>query len=137
MYRAMAEVPFMGSPEFTDDPYLVQEQSTPIGICGINFSGDGHIYEFDNGGIGGIIGDWDSTGLLDIADYDFRADPVSTDTILVLPYQQNIWHFGGIGPPSFHIATGTNKFWIGTIRIRPTGGGADIDTSPNCEFRIT
>jgi hypothetical protein len=126
-----------GDPRFTNDPYNVQSftmpPTEPDALAGIEIDADGGIESFLSsveGGNQGDIGRWDNgLGTLDIADYDFRFD-VTSGAVNGISFAANTWHPGSGGLINFSV---TENFGVqtatGTLRMRPAGGGADIDTA--------
>ncbi len=117
------------SPMFTGDPFDVFSFDPTEAEAGIHIASDGDIESFTEAGPGPDLGTWDGGGSFVKADYDFRADKISGIGSLNSPNLQSIW-YPGSGSISFKVITTSVKNWTGTLRMRPTGGGADIDTAP-------
>lgn len=120
-----------GSPMFTGDPYNVFDTYPQPAIAGIEIDVDGGIEGFKGAGNIGDIGRWDGGGSFVRADYDFRVD-LTTGTLSNDWDAEGVWHPGtslvsfGVHVP---VPIGLKRA-IGTLRMRPTGGGVDIDTAP-------
>lgn len=120
----------MGVPKFTGDPYLVTDAagSPPA---------EAEVLLQTGGGVRGIrlnladqtLGSWMGSGL-DITDYDFRLDTISGSLNSIGTQAADTWITGfanmywGVREAGSGVTTFT-----GTLRVRPTGGGADIDTA--------
>lgn len=122
-------------PRFTGDPYSVVDLTiNPIdALAGIEIDVDGAIEEFINAGNQGDIGRWDN-GLmsLDRSDFDFRADKISGDDLDTtgLGKPQNTWILGSAFPVfQVRVTNFGSDIFVGTLRVRPTGGGGDLDTA--------
>lgn len=131
MMRAMSGVAVACSPQFVTDPYLPFDSYPSPATAGIEIEADGTITRFTSTANNILIGRWDGfCGSLDRADYDFRADRTSGASDFDFSDKEGVWH-PGTSLVSFGITF--NGFGIKTIganlRIRPTGGGADIDTA--------
>ena len=129
MYMAMTGVAAPASPMFTGDPFQAQDFGFGFVEAGIEIDADGGIEAFNSGGNLGDIGRWDGGGSFVRADFDFRADKSSGFGNLDAPFVQSVW-YAGSSLISFKVS---NSFsvdnWSGTLRMRPTGGGSDIDTA--------
>jgi hypothetical protein len=116
------------SPAFTGDPFSVFSFDPSEATAGIDIESGGNIGAFDEDGALPDIGTWDGGGSFVKADFDFRADKISGIGSLNSPNLQGIW-YPGSGSIQFKVITTSVKNWVGTLRMRPTGGGADIDTA--------
>lgn len=133
----MTGIPAAGLlPAWVGDPYSATDsQTTPTDAeAGVELDVDGSIDRILSTGTQPDIGRWDGNNSLDGNDYDFRVDTISgtlngpgTDTA-------DVWHNGGalIVFSVEETGIGTTVF-TGTLRMRPAGGGADIDTA-SCSF---
>jgi hypothetical protein len=124
-----------GDPRFTGDPYSVVDLTVnPIdALAAVDIVADGSIDALINAGNQGAIGRWDN-GLMSLNrnDFDFRADKISGDDLdTSFPGDpQNTWILGSTAPVFQVKVTGSGSdIFVGTLRIRPTGGGADHDTA--------
>ena len=120
-----------GNPQFVSDPYLVSDFKLAPGLaCAkLELNSDGTIRGVRCGFSSFALGRWDnSLGTLTIGDYDFRVDKITGDS-LNSDLAQDTW-FAGRHLMKFGIdISGGTKNFEGTIRVRPTGGGADFDTA--------
>jgi hypothetical protein len=127
------------SPIFTGDPFIVFDSYPSPATAGFEIDLNGDIQSFDSGGPGPVIGKWDPSGTLTRADYDFRCD-VTTGGDFDGTYKKDIW-YPGTTLISFLVSVPSPIALhriIGTLRMRPTGGGVDIDTAPiNLEVDLT
>jgi hypothetical protein len=118
-------------PLFTDDPYGLLDSYPQPATARIEMSADGAIEGFKGGGSIGDIGRWDGgSGSLDRSDYDFRLDHIS-GSLSGTCDSQDVWIAGSTAPSwCVHVAVpiGLERF-EGTLRVRPSGGGADFDTA--------
>lgn len=122
-----------GDPRFTSDPYVVIDfRVFPTdALAGIEIDSDGGIEAFKSSGNQGDIGRWDNgLGTLDRADYDFRLDIISGSANWSGSDAVNTWIAGTslIAWAAEELGFGEESF-SATLRIRPTGGGADFDTA--------
>ena len=130
MYRAMSAVAVGGMPQFTGDPYQAEDLDAGLAQAGIKINADGTIQKVVQGAPLAILGRWDGgVGSLTRSDYDFRADKVTGSGTLNGGYNQGVW-YNGVSIIEFSISTADRRVWNGTVRVRPAGGGSDIDTAP-------
>jgi len=132
LYQSMCGEAAACAPQFT--AFNIFEADACIQPCvalaGIEIDADGAIETFIQAGNQGDHSRWDGgCGVLDIADYDFRLDVSSGAVNGVQTLASEVWHPGS-GP--LIVFSTTRNFGestvIGTLRVRPTGGGGDIDT---------
>ena len=121
------------NPRFLSDPYnVVDLQINPNdALAAIDIASDGSIDEIIEAGNQGDIGRWDN-GLMSLtkADFDFRADKISGDNLDTTGSgdPQNTWIPGNTAIRFQTRVTGSGrKVFVGTLRMRDTGGGADHD----------
>ena len=122
-------------PRFTGDPYnVVDLQINPNdALAAIDIAADGSIDEIIEAGNQGDIGRWDN-GLMSLNrnDFDFRADKISGDSLDTTGSgdPENTWILGSTAPRFQTRVTGSGrKVFVGTLRMRDTGGGGDHDTA--------
>lgn len=136
LYQSMCGPSAPCAPQFTTDPLnafsFTQPPTEPDALAGIEIDADGAIERFLSsveGGNQGDIGRWDGgCGILDIADYDFRYD-VSIGSVNGISNSAGVWHPGSGGLINFSVTENLGiQTATGTLRVRPTGGGVDIDT---------
>ena len=131
MYRALTGPSGPSMPFFTGPtPYLEADSYPAPATAGIEVDADGGVETFTSAGNQGDIGRWDGGGSFNAADYDFRMDFIS-GTLDGASDPLGVWlnsGFGVIGAWFVQVEIfGINNFQ-GTLRMRPAGGGADIDT---------
>lgn len=133
MYRAMSGANIACSPRFTSDPWFPFDSYPSPAQAGIEIESNGTITRYTSTTNNILVGRWDGgCGTLDRADYDFRADRTAFSSDFDTFWKQGIW-YPGSGFISFGLeftGFGIKKIEF-TLRMRPTGGGADIDTAPN------
>ena len=129
----MADANIACSPVFTSDPYLPSDSYPSPATAGIEIEADGTITRYTSTTNNILVGRWDGgCGTLNRADYDFRADRTAFSSDFDTSNKQGIWY-----PGTSLIAFGLTFTGFGieriqfTLRMRPTGGGVDIDTAPN------
>lgn len=120
-----------GAPAFVSSPYTVIDfRLAPLLACAkLELRSNGELWGVRCGLASFQVGRWDNgLGTLTIGDYDFRVDKVS-GADLNSDLSQNTWH-AGVNLMKFGVeqANGTIQF-TGTIRVRPSGGGADLDSA--------
>lgn len=119
-------------PMFSGDPYNLTDLGLPPiepAVCDIQLRSNGTVWNIRNTLPSQQVGRWDAgLGSLDIADYDFQLEKVLGD--IGRGESQNSWiqGFGGMYWGVFETGFGSEEF-VGTLRVRPTGGGADFDTA--------
>lgn len=121
------------APMFTSSLISVYDScSEPcVATAGIYINSDGTIQSFVGGEPAVFDSRWDGgCGILNRADYDFRFDAPIGSCNLITSDDTMVWV-----PGTALITFGVTKNIgiqeaIGTLRIRPTGGGVDIDTVP-------
>ena len=120
-----------GDPAFVSDPYTVIDfRLTPATACAkLELRANGEIWGIRCGLSSFLEGRWDnSLGTLTIGDYDFRVDKTGGDD-LNSDLSQNAWH-AGVNLMKFGVEVSDSTIsFQGTIRVRPTGGGADLDSA--------
>jgi hypothetical protein len=136
LYQSMCGPAAPCAPLFTAGSIFVASftmpPTEPDALAGIEIDADGAIESFKSSVEGGNQGDhsrWDGgCGILDIADYDFRYD-VTIGSVNGISFTAGVWHPGSGGLINFSVTEnlGVQTAW-GTLRVRPAGGGADIDT---------
>lgn len=98
--------------------------------AGLELDADGTIDKIDIDGPVSNIGTW-YTSVLDADNYEVRLDYLS-GAVINGGNNTGQWYLGETDAPNGWWITetgiGENTF-IGTFRIRPAGGGADIDTA--------
>jgi hypothetical protein len=98
--------------------------------AGIEIEADGTITRFTSTTNNILIGRWDAGGPLVRADYDFRADRISGAGDFDGANKKGIWYPGSslVAFSLLFVGFGVKNI-DATLRMRPTGGGADIDTA--------
>ena len=97
--------------------------------AGIRTQSDGTIDRLDSNSPQADVGTW-YTGGATAADYDIRLDYVSGDHINSGDAEDTWFNANSQRSWSVVAAMGFNtEVFSGTLRVRPTGGGADIDTA--------
>ena len=138
MYRAMADQSVACAPLFTSDPFQAFDSYPSPANAGIEIEADGTITRFTSTTNNILIGRWDGgCGSLDRADYDFRADRTGGSGDFDGFWKEGIW-YPGSGLISFSLlftGFGIKRIFY-TLRMRPTGGGVDIDTAPGCDIEL-
>lgn len=121
----------VNEPRFTSDPYSVFAFTLAPGLSAakLELRSNGEIWGVRISGADILVGRWDnSLGTLTIGDYDFRCDKTS-GADLNSDLSQNTWH-AGVNLMKFGVeVTNGTRIFGGTIRVRPTGGGADFDSA--------
>ncbi len=124
-------------PNFNASSYAIFDSSLPPVDAGCYLRLDqssNQIYRYRKNQSDGPIGSW-GNGSLTIGDYDFRIDTITGSPNYSGTQAADTWINGfnlmywgveetGIGISSF----------TGTLRVRPAGGGADIDTAGYSAF---
>jgi len=119
-------------PQFTGDPYTaVDIILNPLDAGAriqLNQAGNTVRRLLDNGP-DVDIGNW-GDGSLDITDFDFRIDTTSGTPTYTGTQAADVWVSGasGIFWGSEETGLGIQSF-VGTLRVRPSGGGSDFDTA--------
>jgi len=120
------------APLFTSSPWFVGDSYPSPALAGIEIEADGTITRFTSTTSNILVGRWDGgCGILDRADYDFRADRISGAADFDGANKESIWYSGvGLVAYSLLFVGFGVKSISSTLRVRPTGGGVDIDTAP-------
>lgn len=123
--------PAQAQPQFSAAAYNIEDNFGSPAEASIEIDADGGIESVLNAGNQGDIGRWDGNASLTKSDYEFRLDTISgtlnapgsaaADTWISASASTDTW---GI----IQIGSGI-KIFNGTLRVRPAGGGADIDTA--------
>lgn len=118
-------------PAFVSDPFTVFD-SVPGGPAqaGIEIDGDGGVEAIKEAGNQGDIGRWDNNLSLTKSDYQFRLDTTSGTLNAPGTDPADTWLTASTGTDFFGIRElASIKVFSGTLRVRPSGGGADFDTA--------
>ncbi len=119
-----------GSPSFASDPYSVADFVAAPGTsrAELEIRSAGNVIHRERLNLpSGTIGTWGSG--LTISDYDFRIDTSAGAPDSPGTEAADTWISGFDGMYwGCEVASGTSNF-SGTLRVRPAGGGADIDTA--------
>jgi hypothetical protein len=133
LYRTMVGPASACAPMFTSSSILVEDSCIEpcVATAGIYINADGTIRSFIGGEPAVLDSRWDGgCGILDRADYDFRFDCTFGFCNLISSDIDGVW-VPGTALITFGVTKNIGIFEaIGTLRIRPTGGGVDIDTVP-------
>ena len=116
---------------FISDPFAAFDSYPVPANAGIEIEANGTITRFTSTANNILIGRWDGgCGTLDRADYDFRADRTGGTGDFDGANKQGIWYPGTslIAYSLFFNGFGIEQIFY-TLRMRPTGGGVDIDTA--------
>jgi len=138
LQRKMSVSKGAGGPQFLAGSYTYSDFALPPGepeagcIIELDFDGSMDLVRIAGSNVPNISR-WDGNNTLDEADYDFRLD-VSVGSFNWGPGDPvNTWLLGSAmggfyawGVSETGIGT---QVGVGTLRIRPTGGGADITTA--------
>jgi hypothetical protein len=127
----MAILPGAPNPEFTSDPYNVSDFAIPPDDASASIQlnqTSNRVRQLRTDSPDGDIGFW-GDGTLIITDWDFRLDTSIGN--LDIGQAADVWIVGFNGMFWGVQETGmSTEIFTGTLRVRPTGGGADIDTAP-------
>lgn len=119
-------------PRFTGGNFVANDFATPPfeATAEIELLGDGTVWRRLGQGSDAQIGRWDNgLGTLTIGDYDFRADIVAGSPNSPGSESANVWIVGHVMRWGVEEDAAISNFNF-TLRVRPTGGGADYDTNP-------
>jgi len=118
--------------EFTGDPYAIFDVDIAPNDARseIEIQSDGDVFAFRLANSDFLLGTWNSGGAV-IADYDFMFQIVSgTLSPIVGNDAANVFVNGSVIPRwGVEMLGSSIKTCTGNIRVRPAGGGADIDQS--------
>ena len=115
---------------FTGDPFFALDSYPSPANAGIEIESDGSITRFTSTQNNIFEGRWDGGGSFNRSDYDFRFDRISGAADCDGTNKVGIWYPGTTLIAYSLLFSGFGLRNItGTLRMRPTGGGADIDTA--------
>ncbi len=119
-----------GLPAFTSDPYFVLDSAgAPPAQASIGLLSGGNVRALKLNSADLTIGTWQG-GALTMSDYDFQMTTITGVLSATGTQLANIWinGFNGMFWGIREIGFGVDSY-SGTLRVRPAGGGADIDTA--------